>query len=92
MQQHSDYVEVETIRDPECEGIAAVVSMRVSKGTFKFKLVKEFERGGKTTNTVYLERRHVDSTHKILDRVARRIDELEDQERARRRARGGRPG
>lgn len=82
----TQFREIEVIRHPECEGVVAVISERLSNGNLSFMLAKEFERDGETTRTTFLARRHVDKAQRILELVAERIDQLVDERRAHARA------
>lgn len=82
------FTEVDLVRDPDNSGVVAVISKRDRpKGAeYSFALMKEFERNGTTERTAFMQRRHVDGANRLLELVSDRLDALEDEERARRRA------
>jgi hypothetical protein len=47
-----------------------------------FMIAKEFEREGRTENTAWLSRRHLDACREFLDEVEPKLDEIEDRIRA----------
>ena len=77
------YNETDIIKDPD--GVIAVITERVSDGAISFGIYREFDRGGRTERSKFLARRHVAGARRLLDDLEERLEQLEDQSRAKRR-------
>jgi hypothetical protein len=74
MANRSGYEDVDILRD--ADGIIAIISRRISTGSYSVALMKEFERDDRTERTSFVPRKGIDAGKRILDRAADRIDEL----------------
>ena len=74
----SPFEEIDRLRDPDNLGLVAPITIKTKPNgyvAFSFAIFKEFERpDGDTTRTSYLNDRHIDAAHKLLDAVQRRIE------------------
>lgn len=77
---------VETIRDPD--GVVAVITERIKDGRISFMLSREFEIGGKTQRSNYLNTRHLPAVRRMLADLEDRLELAEDQAREKKRERG----
>lgn len=81
------YEDLPLIRHPS--GLVAKISIRTlprGQKAVSFMLAKEFEREGRTEQTAWMGRRHVEAARELLDEVEKKIEEIEDQLRAEERA------
>jgi hypothetical protein len=84
----SDFVELATLRDPEGLGLIALINVKDKPNgykSFSFALFKEFERGGATERTAFLNERHLGAARKLLDMVEKRIRAEQDKLHTQRR-------
>lgn len=68
----SDFVELAVLRDPDGLGVVAPITVRKRPNGFvqiSFAVFKEFERGGETQRTSFLNRRHIGALRKLLDEI-----------------------
>lgn len=70
------YEDVDEVRDPD--GIVAVVTRRLSHGTFTIGLFKEFKRDGVQERTNFFELKHLPAIRRVLAIVEERVRKLED--------------
>jgi hypothetical protein len=77
--------EVAHIRDPD--GVLGVVTERVSDGKHSFAFFREFERDGQTQRSTYLAHRHIPAMRRVLSRLDRELEAMEDRARQSRRMR-----
>ncbi len=79
-----NYRDIELVRDEE--GVVALISEHILSGRLSFMIAREFERGGDTMRTAFLQRRHLSAAHRILDQLEAKLDSLEDRTREAKRA------
>lgn len=77
------YRPIEIVRDPD--GVIATITARERDGRVTFMIQREFDRDGKTVQTAFLARRHIAAVRRILNDLEERLEQVEDQERARHR-------
>lgn len=87
---HSEFTVIDTLRDPDNTGVAARITVRDKPNgyrSFSFSIFKEFERepGGATQRSAFLNDWHIEAAHKLLDRVAERIEQEKAKVHGRRR-------
>jgi len=87
----SEYVELDTIHDPEGMGLVSHITMRKKPSgylVYSFAIFKEFERneGGPTQRTSYLTDRHFGALRKLVDLTEERIRVEQDKMHTGRRA------
>lgn len=75
--------DIAELRDPD--GIVAVITERVADGRISFGLFREFTVGGEDRRSAYLAHRHIAGAHRVLAELDRRLEQIEDRARARRR-------
>jgi len=75
---NSPFVEIARLRDPDDLGLVAPITIKTRPNgyvAFSFAIFKEFERAdGETQRSSFLNDRHIDAAHKLLDAVERRIE------------------
>lgn len=81
--QNDRYQIVERIEDPD--GLVAVITEQRDTGRMSFAVFREFERGGRTCQTAYVQTRHIAAYRRLLDDLEVRAEELEDRARAAKR-------
>jgi len=85
----SEFIEIDCLRDPDNLGLVAPITIKEKPNgyiAFSFAIFKEFERGGgPTQRSSYLNDRHIDAAHKLLDAIERRIEIERDRVWERRR-------
>ncbi len=74
-----NYRDLEILRDED--GVLALISEHIPTGRLSFMIAREFERGGETMRTAFLQRRHLSAAHRILDQLEAELDTLEDRTR-----------
>ena len=86
----SPFTEIARLRDPDDLGLVAPITIKTKPNgyvAFSFAIFKEFERSdGETRRSSFLNDRHIDAAHKLLDAVEKRIEIERDRVRAIRRA------
>lgn len=85
----SPFVEIARLRDPDDLGLVAPITIKRKPNgyvAFSFAIFKEFERSdGETKRSSFLNDRHIEAAHKLLDAVEKRIEIERDRVRAKRR-------
>lgn len=85
----SPFTEIARLRDPDDLGLVAPITVKRKPNgyvAFSFAIFKEFERpDGDIQRTSFLNDRHIDAAHKLLDAVERRIELERDRVRTKRR-------
>lgn len=87
----AEYEEVEQIQDPDGVGLVATITRRAhSNGytLFSFMIQKEYSSKGEVRRSSFLNDRHIDAAHKLLDLVGSRINFHLDKLNTERRRRG----
>lgn len=79
-----NYRDLELVRDED--GVLALISEHMPSGRLSFMIAREFERGGETQRTAFLQRRHLSAAHRLLDQLEAKLDTLEDRTREAKRA------
>lgn len=79
-----NYRDIEIVRDED--GVLALISEHIPSGRLSFMIAREFERGGETMRTAFLQRRHLSAAHRLLDQLEAKLDTLEDRTRQAKRA------
>lgn len=70
---------VDKVRDSS--GLVVTITKRVKDGVVSFAIGKEFDRGGRTAESMYLNRRHLPALLKLLERLGPVLDQAEDAAR-----------
>lgn len=79
------YEVVDTLRN--ADGLVTTITKKKSTGAYSFSLMKEFDRGGQTDRSSYLQRRQIEGAIELLKLTAEKMDKLLDADRAAERAR-----
>ena len=89
----SPFTEIARLRDPDDLGLVAPITIKTKPNgyvAFSFAIFKEFEgASGQAKRTSFLNDRHIDAAHKLLDAVEKRIEIERDRVRASRRTDAG---
>jgi len=80
------YTNIDPIRDPD--GLIAHITVRDRDGRVSFSITREYEQGGKTVETKFMNKRHIAGIVRLLNDLSEQLDELEDRHRSKRRDRG----
>ena len=72
------FTEIDRLRDLDNLGLVAPITIKTKPNgyvAFSFAIFKDFERpGGDTQRTSYLNDRHIDAAHKLLEAVEKHIE------------------
>lgn len=80
----TDHKEVATIRRP---GIVCVITARVVGGASRlsFSFYKEYDKGGETRQTHWLEKRHAHVVAGMMEELIETLERIDDEKRSERR-------
>lgn len=87
MDRKNEFEEVDVLKDPD--GLVAVITGRTKpngRRAYSFMIAKEYDKDGDVHRTCWLGPNHYDGVTRLLDRVAKRIEQEEDRDRARARS------
>lgn len=83
MSTRNDFEEIEVINDPD--GVVGVITSRVKangRKAYSYSLMKVYDKDGSTHRTCWLGPQHFDAVRRLVDKLERQIELLEDRDRA----------
>lgn len=88
--KRQEYEEIDAIKDPDGMGLVAPITRMIKPNgyqSFSYAIMKEFERfpGGPTERSSFLNERHAEAAHKLIDLAVERIAVEHDKMQAQRR-------
>ncbi len=79
----NEFQEVEVITDPD--GIVGIITSRVKgngRKAYSYSLMKVYDKEGTSHRTCWLGPQHFDAVRRVVDKLERQIELLEDRDRA----------
>lgn len=78
------FVHVDTLQH-QTTGVIAKITVRQRDGRVTFSIAREYEADGRTQQTSFLKKAHIPALRAILDDLDERLEQLEDEARAKKR-------